>query len=821
MMSHRCWAGAGGTVSEDVPTGPGGELTRFGPGSRIAGYVLEEQAGAGGMAVVFRAHDERLDRQVALKILAPSLSADEAFRQRFIRESRTAAAVDDPHIIPVYEAGEVGGVLFIAMRYVRGGDVRSLLTRSGPLPPGRVAEIIAQVAGALDAAHERGLVHRDVKPANMLLDSSVRSDRPDHVYLSDFGLSKGALAVSGLTATGQFLGTLDYIAPEQIEGKAVDGRADEYALACAAFELLAGEPPFRRDEAMAVMYAQLSAPPPDVTSLRPGLPAAVDGVLRRALAKAPADRYPACRDFAEALRAALGIRPYDSGERPIPPPGGPPTELAVWPEAGSGPGATAVSQPAAGPGDTAISRPAAAAAGPGDTAISQPAASAGPPTRIAPLTPAAGLTDIYPPAGSSAAGAVRPGWRSPAVLAGALVLVLALGGGGAYFALSKPARPAGPARPAVTTPVSFLTAPGCSTAAAVGKTLNVGSSAVQLAVADPFGVQVSSDGKYVFATTSKTLTVLTMTGSSTAAEQFHYDIAAPGESAKGLVLTSDGKDIAIAVGNQLSIQSASSAEQGASSADVANLFAPGVTPKTNADQVALSPGGQYAFVTLQNSGELAVFNLHQALTSGATQPGVYVGSIMLGYQPTGVTVSPDGKWLYVTSMAATKSSGAAEGLLSVLSVPKLESSPASALVSQARAGCGPARVITSADGSTVWVTARLSNELLAFSAARLQTSPKQALIAEVPVGQAPTGAILVDGGATMIVADTNLSGVAGASNLAVVDVAAALAGKPALTGYIPSGNEPRDLALAPGSQSLYVSDSGAPQLQVVNLSTLP
>ena len=152
-------------MSEDVPAGSSEALAGFGPGSRIAGYVLEEQIGSGGMAVVFRAHDVRLDRQVALKILAPAFTADEAFRQRFIRESRAAAAVDDPHIIPVFEAGEADGVLFIAMRYVKSGDVRSLLAQSGPLPSARVAEIISQVSSALDAAHERGLVHRDVKPA--------------------------------------------------------------------------------------------------------------------------------------------------------------------------------------------------------------------------------------------------------------------------------------------------------------------------------------------------------------------------------------------------------------------------------------------------------------------------------------------------------------------------------------------------------------------------------------------------------------------------------------------------------------------------------
>jgi hypothetical protein len=313
---------AGGSLAEVV--------AGLGAGSQIAGYRLEEQVGRGGMAVVFRARDERLGRLVALKILAPALAADEAFRQRFVRESRAAAAVDDPHIVPVFEAGEAQtgehrGVLFIAMRYVPGGDVRALMRRSGPLPPGRAVWIISQVASALDAAHAAGLVHRDVKPANMLVDA--RAGRPDHVYLSDFGLSKGKLAASELTGAGQFLGTVDYISPEQIEGKPVDGRADEYALACAAFELLAGAPPFRRDGAMAVMYAQLSEPPPLVTSQRPDLPPAADQVFARALAKAPADRYASCREFADALRVAFGVAPYDSGPGLIPVAGHAPAQI--------------------------------------------------------------------------------------------------------------------------------------------------------------------------------------------------------------------------------------------------------------------------------------------------------------------------------------------------------------------------------------------------------------------------------------------------------------------------------------------------------------
>jgi hypothetical protein len=298
-------------VGEAVPGDAGGGPGALAVGSRVAGYLLEEEIGAGGMAVVFRARDERLDRLVALKILAPGLAADAEFRRRFLRESRAAAGVDDPHIIPVHEVGEADGVLFLAMRYVSGGDIRGLLRREGPLAPARLTAIISAVASALDAAHAAGLVHRDVKPANMLIDA--RPGRPDHVYLSDFGLAKSGSAAA-LTGTGVHLGTVAYMAPEQIQGGEVDGRADQYALGCAAFELLCGAVPFERDQDMAVLWAHLSAAPPSAVSRRQDLLPAVDHVLARALAKAPDDRYVSCGEFAEALRQALGLPGYDDGE---------------------------------------------------------------------------------------------------------------------------------------------------------------------------------------------------------------------------------------------------------------------------------------------------------------------------------------------------------------------------------------------------------------------------------------------------------------------------------------------------------------------------
>jgi serine/threonine-protein kinase len=285
-------------------------LTGFRPGSMLAGYRLEALVGAGGMAVVFRARDERLDRPVALKILDPSrVKDDPALRERFIAESRAAAKVDDPHIIPVYEADEADGVLFIAMRFVHSGDLRNVLERERRLTSERAMAFISPVASALDAAHAAGLVHRDVKPANILVDA--RPGRPAEVYLSDFGIAKAAVAGPALTEPGFLMGTPDYSAPEQIDGQAVDGRADQYALACLAYELLAGAPPFRSGgDVVSILGAHLHAPPPSLETPRPDLPAAAGQVLARAMAKAPGQRYESCGDFAEALREALGLTPY-------------------------------------------------------------------------------------------------------------------------------------------------------------------------------------------------------------------------------------------------------------------------------------------------------------------------------------------------------------------------------------------------------------------------------------------------------------------------------------------------------------------------------
>jgi tRNA A-37 threonylcarbamoyl transferase component Bud32 len=274
-------------------------------GEEFAGYRLEQLIGHGGMSIVYRAQHLRLERTVALKLLMPELSQDASFKERFTRESRLAASLDHPNVIPIYEAGEEGGVFYIAMRFVGGSTLKQVLETDGPLPAARAASVMSQVASALHAAHEeKGLVHRDVKPANILVVPGHGPEGGDHVYLSDFGIAKQR-AAGALTKTGMFVGTADYAAPEQIEGRELDRRADVYALGCVLYETLTGAPTYEKDSEVALMYAHLLEPPPQVTHKRPDLSPEIDKVVAKAMAKSPDDRYATTPEFAAAARKAL------------------------------------------------------------------------------------------------------------------------------------------------------------------------------------------------------------------------------------------------------------------------------------------------------------------------------------------------------------------------------------------------------------------------------------------------------------------------------------------------------------------------------------
>ena len=268
-------------------------------GKVIAGYRIEERVGRGGMGVVYRAEHLNLRRRAAIKIIAPDLAESEGFRERFTREARIAAALQHPNIVTVYDAGEVEGILYLAMQYIEGNDLSAVLRKDGRLRPYRAIDVCRQVASALDAAHAMGLIHRDVKPANVLIEGRT-------AFLTDFGLTKRMDGThTELTRAGDVVGTIHYVAPEQIEGNQVSARSDVYSLGCLLYHCLTGQVPFSRDTDVAVIYAHLSEPPPKLTALRPELATGLDGVIAKALDKSPDRRFPTCTDLINAARGVI------------------------------------------------------------------------------------------------------------------------------------------------------------------------------------------------------------------------------------------------------------------------------------------------------------------------------------------------------------------------------------------------------------------------------------------------------------------------------------------------------------------------------------
>jgi len=306
-------------------------MTVLEPGIVIAGYRVDSVIGQGGMGVVYKATHLTLDRAVALKVIKPGLASEEGFRKRFERESRLAASLHHPRIVTIYDAREEQGLVMIVMQYVDGTDLRRVIEREEQLEPSRAVSICDQVASALDAAHRHALVHRDVKPANILLGDQ---DGTETAYLSDFGLGKLISSESDLTSAGMLVGTLDYLAPELIQGQRIDGRCDVYSLGCVLFQALSGRVPYPTDHHVAKIWAHIESPPPSVLDAAPDLPGGLEDVLRRAMAKDPPDRYPTAGEFCrEATRvvempAAVPRTAGPSREHAARPSGEPPVKFA-------------------------------------------------------------------------------------------------------------------------------------------------------------------------------------------------------------------------------------------------------------------------------------------------------------------------------------------------------------------------------------------------------------------------------------------------------------------------------------------------------------
>jgi pSer/pThr/pTyr-binding forkhead associated (FHA) protein/tRNA A-37 threonylcarbamoyl transferase component Bud32 len=293
-------------------------------GSTIAAYTITELIADDGMGILFRAEHKTTAAVVALKILSPTLAGDETSRRRFLNEARYTSALNHPNIVHVYDAGEVKKLPYIAMQYVQGHDLKQILAEEGPLDPERAVVLLSQVAEALDAAHAAGIVHRDVKPSNVMVASGAGGQPAGHVYVTDFGLGRQIADDDALTQPGTFVGNALYSAPEQVSGGGLDHRVDVYAVGCMLYECLVGELPFVRERALEVMQAHLREPPPAVSDRRGGLPVMLDHVIATAMAKDPDQRYSSCAAVIDAARAALGApRPASqpaSAEPSAPPP---------------------------------------------------------------------------------------------------------------------------------------------------------------------------------------------------------------------------------------------------------------------------------------------------------------------------------------------------------------------------------------------------------------------------------------------------------------------------------------------------------------------
>lgn len=420
----------------------------------------------------------------------------------------------------------------------------------------------------------------------------------------------------------------------------------------------------------------------------------------------------------------------------------------------------------------------------------------------------------------------------PVIAVAALTLALT-----ACTSSTPPAAPT--SRPASASPVvPSVAAPGCSAASAPGPQLPAGLTRLSSVPGGPFGVAVTADGRWSFVSlvpsgSGGAIGVFSDTGSATPRLVRQIPVSGTG---LGVTLTPDGRYLLAANGSGATVVSVQAAERGGGNAVLGTLSSGGVTGTTagGAIEVATSRDGRFAFVSLEDSQKIAVFNLQQALASHFRTSG-FVGEVPAGVAPVGLAVSPDGDWLYSTSELRSFSELrraehhrslslelGGEGTLAVISVHEAETDPARAVVSTVTAGCSPVRVITSKNGGTVWVTARGSDMLLGFSASRLRGDPAHALIARTEVGEAPVGLALVDSGQRVVVADSNRFGKQGArSSLAVVNVAAALARRPALAGYLPAGGFPRQMALEPDGRVLLVTDFSSRQLETVNVTNLP
>ncbi len=730
-------------------------------GEEFAGYRLLSVLGRGGMSIVFRAENPRLGNVIALKVLDPELASNDMFRSRFLEESRIAASMNHPNVIPIHDTGSSDGLLYIAMRYVSGTDLRQMLKQRGPLPTDETVFLLSQAARALDAAHRRGLVHRDVKPANLLIERGTDEGDPEHVYLTDFGITKHQDGITGLTSAGALLGTIDYIAPEQVRGLSVLGMADQYSLGCVLYECLTGRLPYEKDFGTAIMWAHVEEPPIPATSARPGLPPAIDDVFSRVLAKLPGDRYENCRAFINDAGHALGLTEPMSPSGSLGMLSG--TSAAPYQPGGAGGGYP----PTEFTHDRYESRGEPTSSWP----VSQPLAPP-PPTTADP---------IVAPAGPGGRPGHRRRGRGGGWLVAALALLLVAGaaagvtlgltrghnsksqnGGGGTATASGSATASGPATASASGNAASVALP------TVAGTIRVGQS--------PNFIAAAPNGTFAYVTNpgADAITVI-----STATNKVTKTIPIPEGPPQSVSFSPDSKTAYVSIYGNRSVPLVAFIDT-ATGEVTANVPVDNYTP----DPSATSPDGRFLYVPNHNT---ALTGTNENVVDVIdTVSKTLVGHVAVSANPHWVVFGKNNGRFYTTDhMSATVTVVNASTNAVVANIPVGETPHAAALSPD-----GSRLAVTSFDGNVVFLIDTTTDKM----------------VAQIPVGRNPLAITYSPDGRFIYTANNE------DNTITVIDTA-----KNLVIGHVPTGKAPTSISVLPSGRQAYVTDENDGTIEILNL----
>jgi YVTN family beta-propeller protein len=761
-------------------------------GEEFAGYRLVSVLGRGGMSIVFQAENPRLGNVIALKVLDPSLAGDDIFRTRFLEESRIAASMNHPNVIPIHDMGASDGLLYIAMRYVTGTDLRQMLKKRGRLPAETAVFLLEQAARALDAAHRRGLVHRDVKPGNLLVERGNAGSDPEHVYLADFGITKQLGARTGLTSSGQFLGTIDYVAPEQIRGISVLGMADQYSLGCVLYECLTGRVPFEKDLDAAIIWAHVEESPTLPTVLRPDLPPAIDDVFARVLAKDPGDRYESCKDFMTAAREALGtiadppppsgslpIRLPSSGPAPFPAEPGAYLGVQYSPQPASYQGVQYGSQPEPYPPTELAHEPADAYQA---DAYQAPTANWPSIAATPPLPPAGQPVPPGPPGPPGRNRHSRRRGRGWLVAAAALALVA--GGAAAGVTMALTGGHGSPAAGGATTPMAGMSMNSAATSTGAAGTPSGAPSVAVPTVAGkiqvgqtPSYVQVAPNGKFAYIANPAAGTITVF---STANDLVSGSVKIPQGPPQFVSFSPDSRTAYVSVYNTRGsvhlIAFIDTATRTVTSTVPVDNFTPGPS--------ATSPDGRYLYVPNHNT---AMSGANENVVDVIdTAGGKLIGKIAVPANPHWIAFDKNGRFYTTDHMSAT---------VTVLNAQT------NGIIGEIQVGETPHSEAISPDGSRLAVTSFDGNKVFMVNTAT------DKMIAQIPVGRNPLDIAYSPDGRYLFTTnneDNTVTVISTAGNRVIAEV--------------PTGKAPTSISVLPSGRQAYVTDEGDGTIEILNIA---